>query len=100
MDIKIKGVTKEILKEALEQAGQKDPVQSQSQTVPIQEKFQTFAGADETKRTRKIIDESQGRACICCRQRAASIPKNTLPRSAKADGETEYAVRSGEPDSG
>lgn len=69
-------------------------------SVPIQEKFQTFAGADETKRTRKIIGESQGRACICCRQRAASIPKNTLPRSAKADGETEYAVRSGEPDSG
>ncbi len=54
----------------------------------------------QTEGTREIFCTRQSRTCFCDCQVAASIPKDALSGSAKADFKTEYAVCSGKPDSG
>ena len=68
--------------------------------IPSGATLQSFQRADQKKRTRKIIRQSQSRTRICCHKRTVRVPKDAVPRSAKADRQTEYAVRAGESDLG
>ena len=44
----------------------------------------------------KIICQGKSRARICGHKGAVPVSKNAIPRSAKTDRQTEYAVRTGE----
>ena len=44
--------------------------------------------------------KSKSRACVHGHQRVVPVPKNSIPRAAEADRQTEYAVCAGELDSG
>ena len=55
---------------------------------------------DQAARTRKVICQGKGRACIRRSEGTVRLPKNTIPGSAETDGKTEYAVCPGKSDSG
>ena len=65
----------------------------QRQVKPIQ-------SADQASGTREIFCQGKGRTCLRGCKGAIQIPKNTIPRAAKTDSKTEYAVRAGESHSG
>ena len=60
----------------------------------------SFLSTNQASRTRKVICQGKGRACVRSSKGAAWLPKNTIPRSAETDRKIEYAVCHGKSDSG
>ena len=73
----------------------KDQVQNQSAAITDQEGICSLPSADQTPRTRKVIRQGKGGACIWSGKGAVRLSKNTIPRSGETDGKIEYIVCSG-----
>ena len=83
-----------------EQAGQKNQVQAESQANTDQEAVRERTMESKEGGASEIICQGKSRARICGHKGAVPVSKNAIPRSAKADRQTEYAVRAGELGSG
>lgn len=68
-----------------QQEQQENQVPDQSPAIPNQETQQKRAVCCQTQRTRKVLRTSKSGARFWCCQETTSIPKNTIPRSAKTD---------------